>query len=294
MLTFTLGTFAIALNHLLLISALALATFVGWRVAKRGGENPESALFSLFLLGMLAARVSFVIAYWAHYRNDPWQIIDLRDGGFLAWPGVIVLLLAALYRGWRRPGLRRPLGFGAGSGLLFWLLATFSLTIYEQGTRLPDVTLVNAAGENVKLSDYQGGPLVINLWATWCPPCRREMPVLENAQHQRPDLTFLFVNQAESMQSVSTYLETQGLSLSNVLFDRGGRLGQAVGSMALPTTLFYSNDGRLLTSHLGELSEASLARALENFDTPTAATPATSATPTTSARKLPCPASAIC
>ena len=63
MLTFTLGTFAIALNHLLLISALALATFVGWRVAKRGGENPESVLFSLFLMGMLAARISFVAAY---------------------------------------------------------------------------------------------------------------------------------------------------------------------------------------------------------------------------------------
>jgi prolipoprotein diacylglyceryltransferase len=86
MLTFTLGTFAIALNHLLLISALALATLVGWRVAKRGGENPESVLFSLFLMGMLAARVSFV-PLLEHYRNDPWQIIDLRDGGFLAWPG---------------------------------------------------------------------------------------------------------------------------------------------------------------------------------------------------------------
>ena len=288
MLTFTLGTFAIALNHLLLISALALATFVGWRVAKRGGENPESVLFSLFLMGMLAARVSFVAVYWAHYRNDPWQIIDLRDGGFLAWPGVIVLLLAALYRGWRRPGLRRPLGFGVGSGLAFWLLATVSLGIYEQGTRLPEITLRNAAGETVQLADYQGGPLVINLWATWCPPCRREMPVLENAQQHRPDLTFLFVNQAESMQSVATFLETQGLSLTNVLFDGGGRLGQAVGSMALPTTLFYSNDGRLLGSHLGELSQASLARALENFDTPT------SAIPSPSSRKLPCPASATC
>jgi hypothetical protein len=96
------------------------------------------------------------------------------------------------------------------------------------------------------------------------------------------------VNQAESMQSVSTYLETQGLSLSNVLFDGGGRLGQAVGSMALPTTLFYSPEGRLLGSHLGELSEASLARALESFDT---SNPATSAT---SSRKPPCPASATC
>ncbi|RON22811.1 peroxiredoxin [Pseudomonas brassicacearum] len=288
MLTFTLGTFAIALNHLLLISALALATFVGWRVAKRGGENPESVLFSLFLVGMLAARVSFVAVYWMHYRNDPWQIIDLRDGGFLAWPGVVVLLLATLYRGWRRPGLRRPLGFGVGSGLAFWLLATVSLSIYEQGTRLPEISLRNAAGETVQLADYKGGPLVINLWATWCPPCRREMPVLENAQQHRPDLTFLFVNQAESMQSVATFLETQGLSLTNVLFDGGGRLGQAVGSMALPTTLFYSNDGRLLGSHLGELSEASLARALENFDSPS------SAAPSTSPRKLPCPASAIC
>ena len=284
MLTFTLGTFAIALNHLLLISALALATFVGWRVAKRGGDNPESVLFSLFLIGMLAARIGFVAAYWVHYRNDPWQIIDLRDGGFLAWPGVIVVLLATLYRGWRRPGLRRPLGFGVASGLAFWLLATFSLSIYEQGTRLPEIALRNAAGETVQLADYKGGPLVINLWATWCPPCRREMPVLENAQQQRPDLTFLFVNQAESMQSVATFLETQGLSLTNVLFDGGGRLSQAVGSMALPTTLFYSPEGRLLGSHLGELSDASLARALENFDT----------VPATSPRKLPCPASATC
>ncbi|WP_160107711.1 TlpA disulfide reductase family protein [Pseudomonas izuensis] len=284
MLTLTLGTLAIALNHLLLISALVLATFVGWRVARRGGDNPESVLFSLFLIGLLAARVGFIAAYWTHYRNDPWQVIDLRDGGFLAWPGVIALVLATLYRGWRRPGLRRPLGFGVASGLAFWLLATLSLSLYEQGTRLPEITLRNAAGETVQLADYKGGPLVINLWATWCPPCRREMPVLENAQQQRPDLTFLFVNQAESMQSVATFLETQGLSLANVLFDGGGRLGQAVGSMALPTTLFYSPDGRLLGSHLGELSQASLARALENFDS----------APVTSSRKPPCLASATC
>jgi len=290
MLTFTIGTFAIALNHLLLISALALATLIGWRVGKRGGENPESVLFSLFLLGLLAARVGFVLAYWKHYRDDLWQIVDLRDGGFLAWPGAIVLLLAALAWGWRRPTLRRPLGAGVGSGLAFWLLATLSLGLYEQGTRLPDIPLRTATGETVQLTAYQGGPLVINLWATWCPPCRREMPVLENAQQQRPDLTFLFVNQAESMQSVSTFLATQGLSLNNVLFDGSGRLGQAVGSMALPTTLFYSADGRLLGSHLGELSEASLARALETFDTPNS----TSATQAASSRKQPCPSSALC
>ncbi|NNG64691.1 TlpA family protein disulfide reductase, partial [Pseudomonas fragi] len=64
MLTLTIGSFALAINHLLLILALALATLVGWRVAKRGGENPESVLFSLFLLGLLVARIGFVISYW--------------------------------------------------------------------------------------------------------------------------------------------------------------------------------------------------------------------------------------
>lgn len=286
MLTLTIGTFAIALNHLLLITALILATLVGWRVAKRGGENPESVLFSLFLLGMLAARASFVLMYWTYYQNDPLQIVDLRDGGFLAWPGVIALVLGAVVYGKRRPALRKPLAAGVVTGLAFWAVASLSLGIYEKGTRLPDIALLDANGHSVQLADYQGRPLVINLWATWCPPCRREMPVLEKAQQQRPDVTFLFVNQAESMQSVSTYLATQGLELDNVLFDASGRLGQAVGSMALPTTLFYQPDGRLINSHLGELSQASLARAMERFD-PTAVEPATT-------RKPLCPASATC
>ena len=266
MLTLTIGSFALAINHLLLILALALATLVGWRVAKRGGENPESVLFSLFLLGLLAARIGFVIGYWRYFENDPLQMFDLRDGGFLMWPGLLAVVVGAVVWSWRRTGLRRPLGWGLGSGLAFWLLASLASNLYDKGTQLPDMALRNANGESVQLSSYNGGPLVINLWATWCPPCRREMPVLQNAQHQHEDVTFLFVNQGESMQSVSTFLETQGLNLSNVLFDSGGQLGQKVGSMALPTTLFYNAEGRLLASHLGELSQASLARALENFD----------------------------
>ena len=266
MLTLTIGSFALAINHLLLILALALATREGWRVAKRGGENPESVLFSLFLLGLLVARIGFVIAYWRYFHQDPLQMLDLRDGGFVVWAGLLAVVVGAVIWGWRRAGLRRPLGWGLCSGLAFWLLASLSSNLYEKGTQLPDMVLRNANGESVQLGSYKGGPLVINLWATWCPPCRREMPVLQNAQHQHENVTFLFVNQGESMQSVSTFLETQGLNLSNVLFDSGGQLGQKVGSMALPTTLFYNADGRLLASHLGELSEASLARALERFD----------------------------
>ena len=104
MLTLTIGSFALAINHLLLILALALATLVGWRVAKRGGENPESVLFSLFLLGLLSARVGFVLSYWRYFKDDPLQILDLRDGGFLLWPGLLAVLVGALIWGWPYTG----------------------------------------------------------------------------------------------------------------------------------------------------------------------------------------------
>ncbi|MEB0028764.1 redoxin family protein [Pseudomonas sp. MH9.2] len=266
MLSFSIGPFALAMNHVLLIAALGLATLVGWRVAKRGGINPESALFSLFVLGLLVARLGFVIAYWPQFREELWQIVDIRDGGFLIWPGVLAVILGGLWRGWRQHALRRPLGLGLSSGLLFWLLATMGLNIYQESARLPQLTLRNAAGESVQLADYTGKPLVINLWATWCPPCRREMPVLQKAQAEREDVVFLFVNQAESQQTVTGFIADQGLHLRNVLFDGSGKLAQSVGSMALPTTIFYTADGRLRGSHLGELSNASLARYLDNVD----------------------------
>lgn len=266
MLSFSIGPFALAMNHMLLIVALGLATLVGWRVAKRGGVNPESALFSLFVLGLFVARLGFVIAYWPQFRDELWQIIDIRDGGFLIWPGVLAVVLGGLGCGWRRQALRRPLGLGLSSGLLFWLLATMGLNIYQESARLPPMTLRNAAGESVQLADYKGKPLVINLWATWCPPCRREMPVLQKAQAEREDVVFLFVNQAESQQTVAGFIANQGLHLRNVLFDGSGKLAQSIGSMALPTTIFYTADGRLRGSHLGELSTASLTHYLDSVD----------------------------
>lgn len=269
MLSLAIGPFALAVNHLLLLLALGLASLVGWWAARRAGDaNPESTLFSLFLLGLLMARLAFVIAYWTQYQDNPWQAIDIRDGGFIPLPGVLAIVLGGVFRSWRNTGLRRPLALGLGSGLLFWLLTTLALTLYQQSTNLPDLVLRNAAGEPVRLADYRGRPLVINIWATWCPPCRREMPVLQAAQQQRADVVFLFVNQAQSPKTVADFLNTQGLTLSNVLFDDSGELAQHVGAMALPSTVFYTAEGRLLGSHLGELSNASLTRLLETSPAP--------------------------
>ena len=266
MLTVTLGPLTMALNHLLLLTALGIACVVGWWVARRGGENPESALFNLFLLGLIGARLGFVLAYWPMYRDDPVQVIDIRDGGFLFWSGLLGIVIGALWQGWRRPGLRRPLAWALSSASVFWVLASLGSHLYDKGTELPTLALRNGQGQPVPLQVYRGKPLVINIWATWCPPCRREMPVLQQAQQDYPQVTFLFVNQGETPENVSTFLATTGLSLTHVLFDAGGQLAQRVGSMALPTTLFYNAEGRLVSSHLGELSRASLHHALEPFE----------------------------
>ena len=106
---------------------------------------------------------------------------------------------------------------------------------------------------------------MVNLWATWCPPCQREMPVLQKAQAARPDVHFVFVNQGESAQQVAAYLARSGLQLRNVLLDAKGDAGTALGHRALPTTLFFDAEGRLVDTRLGELSEASLAERLANL-----------------------------
>lgn len=263
MLTITLGPLTLSTAHVLLMISLLLATFAGWYIGRRSAVNPEKQLFRLLLVALLVARLAFVAVYVAHYREQPWQALDIRDGGFIAWPGVLAALLLGAWQAWRIPAIRTPLASALAVGVFSWGLGSLALYGFEQGTRLPELSLVDSNGDTVALHDYVGKPLVVNLWATWCPPCRREMPVLAEAQRNHPELTFLFVNQGEGPGEVKRYLEAQALGLANVLLDSGGRLGQHVGSMALPSTLFYDAEGRQLSSHLGELSRASLARALE-------------------------------
>ncbi|WP_324733796.1 TlpA family protein disulfide reductase [Pseudomonas paeninsulae] len=265
MLTVNLGPLTLAVPHLLLIGSLLLAMLSGWWVGRASAHNPEPQLFRLLLVALLVARLAFVVGYFEYYQGALWRMVDIRDGGFIAWPGVIAAVLLGGWQAWRDRGLRKPLGVALVVGVLSWGFANLTWHAFEQGTRLPELALRDSRGAPVALQDYVGKPLVINLWATWCPPCRREMPVLAEAQATEEALTFLFVNQGEGEGEIRRFLDASGLELQNVLLDSDGRLGQQVGSMALPTTLFYDAEGHQVGNHLGELSRASLARALENL-----------------------------
>ncbi|MGP0172075.1 prolipoprotein diacylglyceryl transferase family protein [Pseudomonas sp. NCHU5208] len=262
MLTLNVGPLALGITHILLFGSLLLATLVGWLIGRRHGCNPESQLFRMLMLGLLVARLAFVLLYAEFYRDAPWRVVDIRDGGFIAWPGVLAGLALGAWYLWRQARLRRPLGVAMSVGLALWLGGSLLLQALEQGTRLPDLQVQDALGRTVNLRDYTGQPLVINLWATWCPPCRREMPVLMQAQQRETGVTFLFVNQGEGAEQVADFLSAQHLELDNLLLDGSTQLGSLVGSRALPTTLFYDAEGRQVGSHLGELSQASLEHSL--------------------------------
>ncbi|WP_205171045.1 TlpA disulfide reductase family protein, partial [Burkholderia sp. LMG 13014] len=110
----------------------------------------------------------------------------------------------------------------------------------------------------VPVQRFAGKPVVVNLWATWCPPCQREMPILAQAQQDHPGMTVLMVNQGEDAQAVRAFLEQKGLRFDHVLLDRTLHAMKAYGSRGLPTTLFFDAKGNLVESHMGEITAARL------------------------------------
>lgn len=265
MLTLSLGPLALPITLFLLIAALLVAAGIGRLVGGSKQTGIGNVLTDMLIAGVLAARIAFVAAWFDTYRSTPWSMLDIRDGGFTPWAGIVAALLVAIWRSWRRPALRKPLTLGLAAGALVWAAMFGALRMLDH-TTLPKVSLTTLAGEPTSLAAAAAGkPMVVNLWASWCPPCRREMPVLAAAQKQETGVRFVFANQGEDGTTVQHYLTVVRLDLANVLLDPGAGIGRVIGSTALPTTLFYDADGRLVDTHLGALSAASLADKLNRL-----------------------------
>lgn len=264
--TLTLGPLVLSLPLLVGAAAFLLASYVGRRLGRGQAADVERHILRTLLVGLVAARLAFVVQFHDAYLKAPLSVLDIRDGG---WHAAIGLGVALAYAGVmlaRRRELRRPLLAAAGTAGGVWIAAALVLSAgAPEEVRMPQLALPSSDGTTVRLASFEGRPTVVNLWATWCPPCQREMPVLQQAQASRPDLHFVFLNQGESPQQVAAYLAKSGLQLRNVLLDARGEAGAALGHRALPTTLFFDASGRLIDTRVGELSEASLAQRLSDL-----------------------------
>lgn len=250
--------------------AAGIAIFVTHRAAPAEPpaqrQRTSQALTNALLLGLIAARLAFVAMWPASYRDDLFAVLRIGDGGLSLVAGCVV---AAAYLAWcvrRERFLLRPIAFGAVAGIGLWLAGTGLITLMHRSVPIPTTALETLDGRATALPELAGQPLVVNLWATWCPPCRREMPALAAAQRARPDLTFAFVNQGEGTDQVREYLAEAGLSIENVLLDARSGVMQDTGTRGLPTTLFFDAQGRLVDSHVGELNQATLEHKLQRAD----------------------------
>lgn len=266
---------AIRLGPLVLPTELALliaAGVVGLLAAKLLNRDRDRAahlstvLWRALIIGLLVARLSFVWRYRDHYLPDPIKMLDLRDGGWIGLAGLAAAwayaAIAVLRRQAPRVALLGALALASAAWLGGgrWLMPT-----PQAQPELAALAVHGMDGAPATMPAFHGKPTVINLWASWCPPCRREMPAFAAAQAANPDVNFVFLNQAEAAQDVAQFLDKHAPALRNVLIDPAGEASRKFSNRGLPATLFLDAEGRLVDLRVGELSTASLAQRLESI-----------------------------
>ena len=131
----------------------------------------------------------------------------------------------------------------------------------------PDFTALDAEGNEVKLSDYFGKPIVLNFWASWCGPCKSEMPDFnETYLAKGEEIQFLMVNMTdgarETLDIAKTFVADSGYSFP-VLYDINQEAAMTYGISSLPTTIFIGADGAMVAYAMGAIDGETLDRGID-------------------------------
>ncbi|MEZ0168254.1 prolipoprotein diacylglyceryl transferase family protein [Microvirga sp. TS319] len=227
--------------------------------------DPRIGRWSIWtlLVGLITARLGHVFENAASFMTELWRIFAVWQGG-LSWPwGVAGIALVSATQVRTRRGATGAMA-SLAIGLFAWNVV-WQLTSATPSTPMPMVALERAEGGSVVPTTFMGRPIVVNLWASWCPPCRREMPMMAEMAAGRHEVTFLFVNQGEGRAAVEAYLAGQKLTLPNVLLDPRRNVAGHYAMPGLPATLFIGRDGKLRSVHVGEISREALAAAIDRL-----------------------------
>ena len=118
-----------------------------------------------------------------------------------------------------------------------------------------NLQLMDLAGTPVSFSDYKGKAILINFWATWCPPCLEEMPLIEKyAVRHEDQLAVLAINAGERDDTVRDFVDEHGFSF-DILLDPSNSAAKQFFVYGYPTTMFFDDQGYIQSTHIGELNE---------------------------------------
>lgn len=296
-----LGGLLVSTSKLAFLLFALLSVWVVGRLGRRFGANDAflgQTAERTILAGIIGARAAFVAENPSIYRPAPYTALYFWQPGYIVWAGLAAGALYAGLRLARRGAWRSNLAILASGILLplaLYLVATATSGQFlganrlRVGQRVPPLALVDLGGNPVSLKKLRGYPVVLNIWATWCYACRREMPLLSRTYQAYGDsgLKLVGVDLAESEPRVHAFLDqipvsypiwldppsaaAQGApSPTNAFFDKAGGIG-------LPTTIFIDKRGVIRSISIGELSRPALAielrklgvsRHLRNADAP--------------------------
>lgn len=132
------------------------------------------------------------------------------------------------------------------------------------GVMAPDFIAEDANESDVAFSSYFGKPIVLNLWASWCSPCKDEMPYFEQAYKDNSDIRFLMVNMTtgDNKSDAKAFISDNGYTFP-VLYDIYGEAAVAYEAQSLPMTFFIDKNGELVTYAMGSLSEQQLQEGID-------------------------------
>jgi cytochrome c biogenesis protein CcmG/thiol:disulfide interchange protein DsbE len=130
----------------------------------------------------------------------------------------------------------------------------------------PDFTLADLSDTPVRLSDLRGQVVLVNVWATWCPPCRAEMPMIQAAyeQYRAQGFRVLAVNLREDPRVVAAYMEQGGLTFP-ALLDHDGAVSNAYQSQVLPSSFFIDRAGVVRAVYRGPMARSVIAGTVEQL-----------------------------
>jgi thiol-disulfide isomerase/thioredoxin len=129
----------------------------------------------------------------------------------------------------------------------------------ESEARWPSVSVIDSSGAEINTDDLlTGNTLVVSLWSTWCVPCRRELPQLQEFAAKHNDVSVVAVNLGDKLDSVAAYAKEIGLTMP-VVIDTEGRISSALGVTSVPSTLVIDSSGKVIATHVGEITADELA-----------------------------------
>lgn len=154
--------------------------------------------------------------------------------------------------------------------LAYLLLSLTGLSITVPGVErtrpAPDFTAPGLNSASVRLADLRGRPVVLNFWASWCPPCRAEMPEFERVWQTYRDqgVIFVGVNTSDRGDKAQSFLLESKVSYQNVV-DATNDIAVMFAATSLPTTVFIDREGRIVSRRVGAMSAQQVATQVEDL-----------------------------